>query len=81
MDTNDEPIPLRKPAPSVIAPVPVPAVSVTPPPTAPQPSKGSWGGLFGIMLIVFLITLAAFYSWGERLAIQSPPSIEAETVE
>jgi hypothetical protein len=84
MDTNDDgPIPLRKPTPPVTEPVLAPVAPVTPiPPIAtPQPTKGSWGSLLGIILIVFLITLAAFYSWGERLATQSSPSVEAETVE
>lgn len=50
----------------------MPAVVVesvaTPSPSARK--EGGWGGLIGIILIVFVIIVAAFYSWGERLALQ-----------
>lgn len=49
--------------------------------TKDSASKGSWGGLIGIILIVLLIIMAAFYSWGERLETQTPPEADTETVE
>lgn len=87
MDTSptDGPIPLMKPAPAPTeTKSALPSESVTPasiPDRRPEAGKGSWGGLISIVLIVFIITVAAFYSWGERLATQSAPMTEAETVE
>lgn len=79
--TTDGPIPLMKPtAPVTVAtpPPPAPVIAATP---VPQVRKGNWGGLIGIILIVFVITVAAFYSWGERLATQSPPYADTDTGE
>lgn len=80
---SDSPIPFiteKKAAPVVVetppAPAPFPAAAtVEPTPT----TKGAWGGIIGIFLIVVLIITAAFYSWGERLATQTP--IESMTAE
>lgn len=38
--------------------------------------KGSWGGLIGILLIVLAIILGAFYSWGERMALDEARNLE-----
>lgn len=81
---TDAPIPLMKPVPpvSVSAPTPVePAASLIPVAATPQPRTGSWGGLISIVLIVFFITIAAFYSWGERLALQAIQNTDAGTQE
>ncbi len=84
--TTDGPIPLMKATPAVAAPMPPveaePTVPISTPPAATaQTRNGSWGALISIILIVFFITVAAFYSWGERLAMQEPPSAETETNE
>ena len=81
---TDAPIPLMKPVPpvSVSAPTPVePVAPLIPVAATPQPRTGNWGGLISIVLIVFFITIAAFYSWGERLALQSIQNTDAAAPE
>ena len=47
-----------------------PIHSVLPPPTFPSPSpkQQSWGALISIIIIVLMIVIGAFYTWGKRIA-------------
>ncbi|MEK7079863.1 MAG: hypothetical protein AAB901_01080 [Patescibacteria group bacterium] len=72
------PPPASVSTPDVSTPI-VPMVT-TPAPTSPK-SGGSWSGLIGILLIVCVITVGAFYAWGERMALQettTPPDTRGE---
>lgn len=39
--------------------------------------KGSWGGIIGIFLIMLVIVMGAFYSWGERMAMEEARNASA----
>jgi len=61
--------------------MPPPAAPQSTPPVAPQ-KPGSTGPLFGIIIVICLLLVGAFYFWGERLNQQSenpPPYIPADT--
>lgn len=34
----------------------------------PSPQAQSWGAVISIIIIVLMITIGAFYSWGKRIA-------------
>ncbi|MEK7086284.1 MAG: hypothetical protein AAB709_02665 [Patescibacteria group bacterium] len=37
-------------------------------PGVPTPAQQSWGTLIAIIVIVLMIVIGAFYSWGKRIA-------------
>lgn len=39
-------------------------------PGVPSPKRQSWGALISIIVIVLMIVIGAFYSWGKRIAEQ-----------
>ncbi|MBU6388792.1 hypothetical protein KGQ72_02885 [Patescibacteria group bacterium] len=45
-----------------------PAVPAATPPGVPSPAAQSWGVVISIIVIVLMITIGAFYAWGERIA-------------
>jgi hypothetical protein len=38
------------------------------PPGVPSPQAQSWGAVISIVIIVLMIIIGAFYSWGKRIA-------------
>jgi hypothetical protein len=49
-----------------------------PPPTSPapiikppSPKQQSWGTIVSLVIIVLMIVVGAFYSWGKRIAEQN----------
>lgn len=38
------------------------------PAAAPSPKAQSWGAVISIIIIVLMIIVGAFYSWGKRIA-------------
>lgn len=49
-------------------------VSETPTqPQMPSPKAQSWGAVISIFIIVMMIVVGAFYSWGKRIAEQTVP--------
>lgn len=57
-------------APTNIPPVVKPAPSYIPPnlPGVPSPKQQQWGVVISIVIIVLMIVIGAFYSWGKRIA-------------
>jgi len=54
----------------------------TPPSTSSKPARNaSWGGVVGILLIVAVIILGAFYTWGERIAVQEAQRVTTDQSE
>ncbi len=49
------------------------------PPGVPSPKQQSWGVLISIVVIVLMITIGAFYAWGNRLAQEGQYSAPAAT--
>lgn len=48
---------------------PVSVSSNNAPPTGvPSPKAQSWGAIISIIIIVLMIIIGAFYSWGKRVA-------------
>jgi len=45
-----------------------PTAPVAAQPGVPSPKAQSWGTLISIIVIVLMITIGAFYSWGKRIA-------------
>jgi hypothetical protein len=49
-------------------------------PGVPSPQAQSWGVVISIIVIVGMITVGAFYAWGERIAqeqlLEIPPTSE-----
>jgi len=44
-------------------------------PPMPSPKAQSWGAVISIVVIVLMIIIGAFYSWGKRIAENpAPPS-------
>ena len=41
-----------------------------PPPGTPSPKAQSWSVVISIIIIVLMILIGAFYSWGKRIAEQ-----------
>ncbi len=48
-------------------------------PEPPSAKQQSWGALISIIVIVLMIIIGAFYSWGKRLSEQ--PSYPATTTD
>lgn len=46
----------------------------------PSPKAQSWGALISIIIIVLMIVIGAFYSWGKRIAEVHVPA-EFSTVQ
>ena len=46
----------------------------------PSPKAQSWGALISIIIIVLMIIIGAFYSWGKRIAEVNVP-IEPSTAQ
>ena len=44
------------------------------PPGVPSPKAQSWGALISIIVIVLMIIIGAFYSWGKRISQQGVPA-------
>jgi len=38
------------------------------PPGTPSPQAQQWGAVISIVIIVLMILIGAFYSWGKRIA-------------
>lgn len=38
------------------------------PPGTPSPKQQQWGAVISIVIIVLMIIIGAFYSWGKRIA-------------
>ena len=47
---------------------PPPETPKAPLPGIPSPQQQSWGVVISIVIIVLMITIGAFYAWGERIA-------------
>lgn len=56
------------------------AASRTAPLGTPSPKAQSWGALISIIIIVLMIVIGAFYSWGKRIAETNVPA-EPSTVQ
>ncbi len=58
-----------------------PAPSVLPPPAfaAPTPKQQSWGAMASIIIIVFMIVIGAFYTWGKRIAEERALQLQTTT--
>jgi len=41
-------------------------------PSPPSQKQQSWGAVISIVVIVLMVIIGAFYSWGKRLAEQQP---------
>lgn len=41
-------------------------------PKPPSAEQQSWGAVISIVVIVLMIIIGAFYSWGKRIAEQQP---------
>lgn len=50
------------------------------PPGTPSTTQQSWGVVISIIIIVLMIVIGAFYSWGKRIAqenaLLTPPTSE-----
>ena len=44
-------------------------------PGVPSPKQQQWGVLISIVIIVLMIIIGAFYSWGKRIAQEQAPVI------
>ncbi len=51
----------------------MPATPSTVPFGTPSPKAQSWGALISIIIIVLMIIIGAFYSWGKRIAEVNVP--------
>ena len=40
----------------------------------PTPKQQSWGALISIIIIVLMIIIGAFYSWGKRITEENIPA-------
>lgn len=70
---------LRFPAPQ--APASARKTSEPPPnlPGMPTPARQQWGVVISIVIIVLMIVVGAFYSWGKRISEeQKPPGTTTE---
>ena len=47
-----------------------PVPTTTPQPGVPSPAAQSWGVVISIVVIVSMIIIGAFYTWGKRVAEQ-----------
>jgi hypothetical protein len=69
-------------APKPVSPPFAPAPNLQKPtlPGVPSPQAQSWGVVISIIVIVGMITVGAFYAWGERIAqeqlLEIPPTSE-----
>lgn len=43
-------------------------------PGVPSPKAQSWGALISIVVIVLMIVIGAFYSWGKRISETNIPA-------
>lgn len=43
-------------------------------PPMPSPKQQSWGALISIVIIVLMVIIGAFYSWGKRIAQEQIPA-------
>ena len=43
---------------------------------APIAKNASWGVVISIIVIVLMILIGAFYSWGQRVAQQHPEAVQ-----
>ena len=43
----------------------------------PSPKQQSWGAVISIIIIVLMIIIGAFYSWGKRISQDQVPEIPA----
>lgn len=50
-----------------------------PPIGVPSPKAQSWGVVISIVIIVLMIVIGAFYSWGKRIAEQNALTAPATT--
>lgn len=48
---------------------PIPATH----PSVPSPQAQQWGVVISIVIIVLMITVGAFYAWGERISQNAAP--------
>ena len=56
-----------------------PVTPATPPlPGVPSPEAQQWGVVISIVIIVLMITIGAFYAWGERIAENQLPAAVTE---
>jgi len=44
----------------------------------PSPKAQSWGTIISIIIIVLMIIIGAFYSWGKRISQEQPPASIAQ---
>lgn len=63
-----QPIPPSQPAPQQPSPSPVPSFATPVIPAVPSAAQQSWGVVISIVVIVLMIIIGAFYSWGKRIA-------------
>ncbi|MCX6786956.1 MAG: hypothetical protein NTY93_00280 [Candidatus Kaiserbacteria bacterium] len=42
-------------------------------PPMPSPQAQSWGVIISIIIIVMMIVVGAFYSWGQRISQEQAP--------
>ena len=43
-------------------------------PSMPSPKQQSWGVVISIVIIVMMIVVGAFYSWGKRISQEQVPA-------
>jgi len=55
-----------------VEPVPAPV------PGIPSPKQQQWGVVISIVVIVLMIVVGAFYSWGQRIAQNQYPAAVTE---
>ncbi len=51
------------------------------PPGTPSQKAQSWGVLISIVIIVLMIIVGAFYSWGKRIAEERALAVPATTTQ
>ncbi|MDP2651524.1 MAG: hypothetical protein Q8O94_00095 [bacterium] len=45
----------------------------------PSPKAQSWGAVISIIIIVLMIIIGAFYSWGKRISQEQVPAASSLT--
>lgn len=45
----------------------------------PSPKAQSWGAIISIIIIVLMIIIGAFYSWGKRIAQENILNVPTES--